>query len=249
MTAIKTSGLGDNWYVGGTDLSGDTSNINRVGGGPSRPLVMTDITQSAFARKGGILTGEMNWTSFLDVQPGQAHALLSALPRTSVQVSYFHQPTAVGSAAASMVAKQIGYDPTRGADGALSIAVAAQNADGYPLEWGRALTVGKRTDTTATNGTAYDAGASTAFGWQAYLHVFAVTGTSVTVKIQDSADNSTFADLTGGTFAAATGATWQRLAGAAGSTVRRYVRVITTGTFTVGTFAVNFVRNETSVTY
>lgn len=250
MTAIKTSGLGDKWYVGGVDLSGDTSAIARVGGGPASPLVMTDITQSAFARAGGILAGEMNWTSFFDKGAGQAHPTLSALPRTSTLVTYSHQPAAVGSAMASMLAKQIGYDPTRGNDGALSIAVAAQNSDGYPLEWGQALQVGKRTDATATSpATGLDQAASSAFGWQAYLHVFAVTGTSVTVTLQDSADNATFANLTGGAFTAATTAGFQRLAGAPGSTVRRYVRAITTGTFTVGTFAVNFVRNESTVAY
>lgn len=250
MTALKTTGLGDNWYVGGVDLSGDTQQIGRVGGGPSPLDGFNDITQSAHARKGGLLGGEMNWTSFFDKGVGQAHPTLSALPRTSTAVSYFHQPSAIGSACASMLAKQLGYDPTRGADGMLTIGVASQNADGYPLEWGQALTVGKRADTTATSpATGLDQLASSAFGWQAYLHVFGVTGTSVTVTLQDSADNVTFANLTGGAFTAATTAGWQRIAGAAGSTVRRYVRAITTGTFTSGIFAVNFIKNEIAVTY
>lgn len=249
MSAVKTTGLGDNWYVGGYDLSTDTQQMQRVGGGPTAGDY-TDITQSAHARVGLLRAGEMNWTSYFDKGASQAHPVLGSLPTADVAVSYFHQPTAIGSAAASMVGKQVGYDPTRPGDGSLTVTVAAQS-NGYGLEWGQALTVGKRTDTTATNGTALDGGASTAFGWQAYLHVFGVTGTSVTVKLQDSADNLTFADLTGGGFTAVVGASvgWQRLQGAAGSTVRRYVRAVTTGTFNPGVFAVNFIRNDFAVSF
>lgn len=244
MTANKTSGLGDRWLVGGYDLSGDTSAIGRVGGGPATPLEMTDITQFAHEREIGQLGGEMNWTSFLDIQVNQAHAVLGPLPRTSAVVSYLHQPTAVGSAMASMLAMQIGYDPTRSAEGGLAIGVAAQNSDGHPLEWGQALQVGIRTDTTGTNGAALDGTAATAFGSVAYLHVLGVTGTSVTVKLQDSADNSSWTDLAGMAFTAATGVGYQRIEGGATATVRRYVRAVSSGTFTAATFAVNFIRRE-----
>jgi len=248
MTATKTSGIGDLFLVDGYDLSGDVNAVTRVGGGPA-VIDQTDITQGGHARKGTLLAGEINWVSYFDTQAGQAHAVLSTLPTADRIVTYAHQPTAIGSAMASMVAKQIGYDPTRAADASLTLAVASQS-NALPLEWGQSLTVGKRTDTAATNGASLDYGAtSTLFGWQAYLQVFAVTGTSVTVTLQDSADNSTFANLAGGVFTAATGITSQRLAGAAGSTVRRYVRAITSGTFTVGTFTLNFVRNEAAVTY
>lgn len=244
----KTSGIGDRFYVDGYDLSGDTQQVGRVGGGPAA-LDFTDITQGGHARLGGMLAGEINWTSFWDVTANQAHARFSTLPRGSVIVSYFHQPTAIGADAASHVAKQIGYDPQRQGTGMLTAALASQSSDGYPLEWGSALTAGIRTDTTATNGASLDGGASTSFGAQAYLHVFGVTGTSVTVKLQDSADNSSFADITGAVFIAATGPGAQRLALTAGSTVRRYVRAVTTGTFTNAQFAVNFIRNAVAVTY
>jgi hypothetical protein len=108
------------------------------------------------------------------------------------------------------------------------------------------LTPFRKVDTTATNSTAVDYGAAAAsvsFGWTAYLHVFAFTGTSVTVTLQDSADNSSFTALTGGAFTAATGRTKQQLiSSSATATVRRYVRVATSGTFTNADFAVNFVR-------
>lgn len=84
----------------------------------------------------------------------------------------------------------------------------------------------------------------TSFGAQAYLHVTGFTGTSVTVAVQDSADNSTFAAVAGLAFTAVTAApNAQRIAIANTSTVRRYVRAVTTGTFTSATFAVAFMRN------
>jgi hypothetical protein len=53
------------------------------------------------------------------------------------------------------------------------------------------LTAAPRTDTTATNGTSYDFGTgSTAFGLQAYLQVLSFTGTSCTIKLQESSDNA-----------------------------------------------------------
>jgi hypothetical protein len=86
-------------------------------------------------------------------------------------------------------------------------------------------------------------------GAQFYLHLTAFTGTSVVVKIEDSADNATFADLAGAAFTSATGATFERIATGASATVRRYLRVITTGTFTSASFVVNAVRNETATVF
>lgn len=246
MAAQKTSGLGDAFFVDGFDLSGDTQQLGRVGGGPA-VIDQTDITQGAHARIGTLLGGEINWTSYFDKGVGQAHAALSGITTADRIVTYAHQPNAIGSSAASHVCKQIGYDPNRGNDASLTVGVASQST-GFPLEWGQALTVGIRTDTTATLGTGLDFGAvSTLFGLQAYLHVFAVTGTSVTVKLQDSADNATFADITGAVFVAATTAGAQRLKYT--GTVRRYVRATTTGTFTNAQFFCHFVRNQIAVTY
>lgn len=245
MTAVKTSGMGDQVYVGKYKLGSDVESVNRVGGGPG-VLPYTDITQSAMARQGGLRAAAIDLTCFLDIQTGQAHEILKTLPRTDTIVTYMHQPTAIGSAAASMNGKQIGYDPTRGQDGKLTIGVNAMD-NGYGLEWGQMLTLGAgRTDTTATNGSSLDGGAQTTFGWQAYLHVTAFTGTSVTISIQDSADNSSFSTI--GSFTSVTAATFERIAVA--GTVRRYVRVSTTaGTFSSVTYAVNFIRNETAIVF
>jgi hypothetical protein len=92
---------------------------------------------------------------------------------------------------------------------------------------------------------------STGFGAQAYLQVFGFTGTDATVKIQDSADNVTFADVAGMAFAQITAVTPQSQRIAAAGTLRQYVRAVTvtTGGFTSLAFAVQNTRNLTAVTF
>lgn len=243
----KSGGLGDNFYVGGYDLSGDVNSLSKVGGGPAT-FDMTGIDKFAFERQGGLLDGSLEFITYMNDSAGQAHTRLKTLPTTDVVASYF-RGTTLGNQAACMVAKQINYDPTRAADGMLTFQTQAL-ANGFGLEWGTQLTAGKRSDTTATSpATGVDFLASTSFGWQAYLQVFSFTGTSCTVTLQDSANNSVFAGFTSSAFVAATAIGTQRIFGAAGSTVRQYVRAITTGTFSECTFAVVFVKNESTVTF
>lgn len=243
----KQSGLGDNCYVAGVNVSGDTNSIENISGGPAA-LDYTDITEFAFERKGGKLDGNIKWVSYMNDTTG-THAQLSSLPRADVLVSYL-RGTLAGSAMASMVAKQLNYDAKRDADGGLLFDLEAQ-ANAFGLDWGVQLSNSPRTDATATApATGLDlTTVSTAFGWQAYLHVLAFTGTSVTVTLSDSADNSAFTNLAGGAFTAATAAgSWQRLAaGTPTATVRRYVRASTTGTFSNAVFAVGFTRNTTLI--
>jgi hypothetical protein len=247
---MKTGGLGDNLYIAGFNASGDTNSLGNIGGGPA-VLVVTGIDKSAFERIGGLRDGRIEWVSYFNPTAlTGAHSKLSTLPRTDQIVTYC-RGTTLGNPAACMVAKQLNYDPTRGDDGSLTFAVSAQ-ANGYGLEWGQQLTAGIRTDTAATNGTSIDTTASAAFGAQAYLHCTAFTGTDVTVKIQDSADNSSFADVTGLTFTQITAApTSERLATAAGATVRRYLRAVTvtTGGVTSVSFSVTLVKNDTEVAF
>ena len=86
----------------------------------------------------------------------------------------------------------------------------------YGLDHCDQLTAGKRTDTTATNGASWDSAivGGTALGLVAYLHVFAFTGTSVTVAIQESSDDAVgdpYAAVVGGAFAAASAVGAQRI--------------------------------------
>lgn len=247
----KQSGLGDNFYLGGYNVSGDINSLGRISSSQSA-ITKTDITKSAEARfDQGLKDGAIEFTSYFNDATGQAHAALSSLPTADLVATYF-RGTTLGNPAASCIGKQIGYDGTRANEGSLLFAAQVQ-ANGYGLEWGRSLTAGVRTDTAATNGTAIDTTASASFGGQAYLHVFGFSGTDVTVKIQDSADNVTFADIAGFSFTQILAFSHQneRIALGSTDTIRRYVRAVTvtTGGFTSLQFAVNMKKNEIAMVF
>jgi len=243
----KQAGMGDHFYVGSNALGGDIGSLSNVHGGPN-PGVVTDITQSAQSRIGLRRDGGLSGAVWFN--PARAHLALRALP-TADQLCTYGVGQTLGNPAVSCLAKQVNYDGTEAADGSLSFAVDWQASAGTGLEWGVQLTNGIRTDTGATNGVGVDRTvtyASTAFGLAGYLHVFAFTGTSVTIKIQDSADNVSFADVTGGTFTVVTAAGFERIATGLTQTVRRYLRIATTGTFSNAQFMVNAVAYEVAQT-
>lgn len=240
----KQSGLGDNFYFNGIDISNDLTQLQSISS-PRTSGEWTAINKKATERvllhNDGLMSGISQWDSTV------AHLAFRSLPRSDVLASYF-RGTAIGSPAASMVAKQLNWDGSRETAGLFPFAFTAM-ANNYGLEWGKQLTAGVRADTAATNGASLDGLAATSFGAQAWVHMFAFTGTSATVKIQDSADNSNWTDLTAGSFGAISAIGSARIATANNATVRRYVRVITTGTFSVANFAVQFSRNRYTVRF
>jgi len=250
----KETGLGDNFYVGSSNVSGDINSFSRIGGSVTA-LDFTDITKSANARKGGVRDGSIEAVVFFD--PGtdgdQAHNLFSALPRTDVITSYF-RGTAIGNQAACLVGKQLDYSGARNADGSLLYTVAVQGS-GYGLEWGHQLTAGAITLTGASTANKLDFGSaigSTAFGLQAYLHVFAFTGTSAAIKLQHSNDDGAgdaYADITGAAFSSVSVVGAQRIQTGRTTTVKRYVRLNVSGTFSNLKLAVVVVKNTGSVSF
>ena len=244
----KSSGLGANLYYGTYDLSNDTQQVNVL----KRKIDTHDlpgIDVLAQERQAGQLDGEISWTSYMNST--NAHAALSPRTRGDVLVSYFHR-AALGVPVLSLIAQQINYDAKRDAKGMLLWDVQTL-ANAYWADWGLSLTAGKRTDTAANNGTGVDFGAppgSTTYthGLQTYLHVFSFTGTSATIKLQESSDNGVgdaWTDVSGGSFSTVTGAVTEMLRTGRTQTVERYLRVVTSGTFTNLVFAVNAVLNIT----
>lgn len=238
----KASGLGDNLYVAGYNLSGDITAIGNIGGGPAA-LDTTGIDKSGMERIGGIRDGRLEATSWFNPASNMGHDRFSALPTADVTTTYC-RGTTLGNSAACLIGKQVNYDGARGNDGAFTFTVNAQAAAGVPLEWGELLTAGVRSDSSATNGASVDGSAASALGLAAYLHVFSFTGTSCTVTLEDSANDTDFTAITGGAFTAATGVTSERIVTAVDGDVRRYVRAVTSGTFSACTFAVVLVRHE-----
>lgn len=245
----KQGGMGANFYVGSADISGDVGSLTNMHGGPLLQEV-TAIDKSAPERIGLLHDGGLDGNIWFDKATGASHPTLKTLPTADVICSYFHSGV-IGAPVCSCVAKQVNFDGTRGQDGSYALTVNWV-ANGFGLEWGNSVTAGKRTDTTATTpGTGMDLAATPAsysFGMALYLHVFSFTGTSVTIKVQDSANNSAFADMTGATFTVVSGVTSERIALGTTATVRRYLRAVTTGTFSNVVFAINAVRYEVAQT-
>lgn len=244
----KASGIGHNLYVAQYDLTGDTGSVQTIAG-PRGTTVVTGLASAGVER---ILThrdGEITFTSFWNIATDQVHTALSGLVTTDRLVTYAGLTSGgtVGDPAASLNAKQINYDPTRGQDGSLVETTQFLGNAGNGLEWGQLLTTGKQTYATGTvNGASIDLGAvSTLFGSSAYLHVFSIGSGTSTFTVTDSADNITFG-TTLHTFTAVTTATSERLQGSTSGTVRRYVRLEKTGVSTATVAVVNFVRHLTS---
>jgi len=93
------------------------------------------------------------------------------------------------------------------------------------VEHGKILSSGSTVSATG-NGTGVDNGASTTNGGAGFLSVPVNTRNgNITVKIQHSADDSTFADLVTFTVVSSTTKTSERIEVAANTTVNRYLRV------------------------
>jgi hypothetical protein len=246
----KEHGLGNALYVEGRDLSGETQTWGLSGSKSMQNA--TTLRQLAFDRLGLLSDGSFNYETLFDPAVGKSHTYLATLPVTPALVTVCHRET-LGAPTWSMYCNQINYDPTEQQDKSLLFKVDGQGTKGTFWDPGVLVTPGMRTDVTATNGLSVDLGvAAHAFGLQAYLHVFAFVGTTCTIKLQGSSDNAVgdpFADITGGGFTAVTGGAplSERITTARNLVLERYIRVITTGTFTSITFAVSVVVNDVNV--
>ena len=235
------SGITEALYVNQYDLSGD---IGAFGSIVHNRNLMDDTTiqQPAIARLRLLHDGSITYHAFLDVAAGQEHPVLGVALNGVSALWTWASGLTIGALTASLVAIASDYPIARGQDGSAVIDATAQ-ANGYGTEFGNLLTVGKQTFASSGAGTSVDDfGAATAFGLAGYLHAMSLGSGTATVTIQDSADNASFANVTGGGFTAITGATSERIQTGATAAVRRYVRVNVTGTFSNLVAVVSFVR-------
>ena len=162
----KQAGLSQAFYIGGVDLSGDISAIDKCSS-VRQQLEVTGLNQTAIHRILTYQDGDISFTSYFNTAANQSHPTLSALPTADTGVLWQIGSTA-GDPAAFMVVKQVNYDPTRGADGSLTSSVQTLN-EGSPLEWGTMLTAGKITHSSASSASSVDGGAATANGLSAMI--------------------------------------------------------------------------------
>lgn len=239
----KQSGVGSALWFGAYDLSGDIGSVNTIN--TSRGVFdTTAIDKGAMERILGRRDGSLSFTSFWNHAAGHSNLILSALARTDSQVTVAVGPSlAVGSHAASLVAKQTDYAPAFGADGSLVASIEA-SANGYPLEWGQLLTTGKQTFASGDiDGSSIDAGGATAFGLAAYLHVFSLTSGDPILTITDSANDSDFATLgpTAVVFSPTAAGVERQQIGLTAA-VRQYLRLEVSGTYAGLVCALSIVR-------
>lgn len=246
----KQSGLGDQLYVQGVDLSGDVGSVGAVVTRRAALHDVTGINATAVERITGLGDGEISFNSWFNdggaanraAGAGSSFVALSALPTTDVYAMYCRGST-LSAPAAGLQAKQVNHDPTMPQGGPLAMTTQVLGAAGYPLEWGNLVTAGKITHASASTTTG-EVGTSSALGAIGYLQVFSVATGTPTFVVQTSSDTTNGVD---GTWAnaivfatTAAGAERKTVTG----TVDKGLRVRTFGTFTNAVFAVMVRRGE-----
>lgn len=235
----KQSGLGVRLYAAGYDLSGDANALNNMGYSQAM-LDVTSLQDSAMARIAGLSDGTVTVNGWFEATGDHAAWTSNSgkLPSAD-QVVVVGFGTALGDACLGMKAKQASYNVTRAPGSAIATVAEYQSTAGQQLDFGVLLTTGpKQTDASATNSTSVDQTSGTSAGAVGYIEAMSIGSGSATVKIQSSTNNTVWSDLI--TFIAVTGQTSERVA--VTGTVNRYVRVISTGTFTNLVFVVGFAR-------
>lgn len=79
----KSSGLGDNFYVGGFDLSGDVASVDKISG-PTALLEAASIKNFAEARIPGLRSGSMQFTTYFE---NSGTTTAPAVPATTVPLT------------------------------------------------------------------------------------------------------------------------------------------------------------------
>ena len=234
----KKSGLGEQIFVHGYDLSGDISAIDNAGS-PRNLLDLTAINSSATERLVGLSDGNLSVSSWFNDATEQEHAAYSGLP-TSDRILTWALGATRGDVSACLVAKQLNYDASRATDGSLSFSVDSQ-ADGISLDWCNTLTTGKETHSSAGSSTSRDDGAGTTAGMVGYLEITDLDSGTATVTIQESSANGSsdaWANvMVFSTVGYASAPTAERVTSS--GTVERYLRITTTGTFSNLDFCVS----------
>lgn len=189
---------------------------------------------------GGLPDGTVSLSGLFDGTADAIHDILKdLLDSGGSTLTYAPGGLGVGEATGMASVLSTSYEPSSEVAGLVQVSMEAQ-ADGG-LTFGVALS-GLDTVTSSGSGTGHDSGASSSNGGVAHLHVTSVSGTSPTldVKVQESSDGSTWADLA--TFGQQTSAGSERVE--VSGTVERHLRAMWTvgGTSPEFEFAVAFAR-------
>lgn len=202
---------------------------------------MTDVTtfcDNSLNYVEGVEGGSFSFGGFVDSTPADLFTPLENLRQAGVDsvVSVAPNGYAVGQQVWLAEAKlsELGHSSTVGDAATFQLGMMTEARPDLGVALHNVLTA----ETAGGNAAAQDNAASSSNGGAGVVHCSAFSGTNITVKIQHSADNSTWADLMTFTQLTAVGAEHKTVTG----TVNRYLRASWSGTFTSATFAVAFAR-------
>jgi hypothetical protein len=204
----------------------------------------TSFGSSAKTYLVGLRDGTVSASGMFDGASGAVDEVLSASigSDTLAPVTIGYNGTTLGNRVTILKAKTTSYEVSTPVGDVVAVSYSAQ-ADGG-LDQGVSLAALASVSATTT-GSSHDNSASSANGGVAQLHVTVNTrDADATIKIQHSADDSTFADLATFTVVATTVVTSERVIVASGTTVNRYLRAVNTlsaGTGSI-TYQVSFAR-------
>jgi hypothetical protein len=211
-------------YLGAIDLSGYLDSMDL-----SADADFADTTTFHATWKTGltgVIGGKVDYTGLYDPTELQLGTLLMA-GTPGVLTFCPGGAVAIGDRARLMDALEVQFGQSSPVGGA--VIVKGSFATATSIGFGDVLHPLAK-DTNTTTGAEKDDVAATSTSWTAHLHVLAVDAGSWVVKLQDAAASGSYTDLSGGAFSAATAGTSQRLRGASGATLRRYVRYVATRT-------------------
>ena len=226
--------------VGGANLSGDSRTLGNVGmsyeevdvtGWQDLMEYLPGQAELGFGPYQAIFNNRVAATG--PIEPG-VHTAISGIGSSIATVALgIQEAPTIGAPAFSANLQQMSYTADVAANGAPTVNADFSNAVGNNYSdygWGQILANGTSVSSTTTNGS-LDNGTSSTNGAYAVLHITQSAGAMGSndweVKIQDSANDSAWADLI--TFTAdgsVATAEWQSVAG----TVDRYTRVVMTKT-------------------
>lgn len=232
----KQTGIPSKLWIDAFDVSGDIGVIDSINSSRAQ-LDVTSIQSDYMERLPGLGDAGLSFSSFFNT--AGAHAQLRAMA-TANKIVTVSLGTAIGASAATMVGPEVAYNTVRGADGSLVSTTEVVSNNGQGNEWGQLGA--NQTFSAAGSAATLDGAAETTTGAAAVLHLTSIASGTATFKVQDSDDDASYADVTGLAFSAASAGTALRVETAAGATLRRYTKVVATGTFGTAVAAVNVIR-------
>ena len=212
-------------YINGVDLTTAFNDLTIGGEVDTAETSTFGTTYKTYVA--GLADGMISLGGVWDGAAAAVDATLAGLLGTAgTLVSIGLEGDTRGTRAALAQSTETKYEITAGISDAVAVSTEFQQSGGIGHGWwlhAKAATTGNQ---SAGSSNSVDTGTTSSTGYLANLHIFAVSGTSPTLDLEvwDSADNSSFAVVTGAVFAQQTAAGAVQLSSTS-QTVRRYVAV------------------------